>query len=720
MVQQMLSKNSIAVFCSILLLAGSCSETANTPTHSILTQPDFPPPPVAEKIPTTFKDFGVERIDYYYWIRSPKDQKTLDYLAKENAYTDTVMAHTKPLQAQLFAEMKGRIKEVDQSVPTEENGFFYYSRTEAGKQYGIYCRRKGNMEAPEEVMVDFNKVAEGQSTLIQGDMTVSPDGKYLAYSYNLTGSFAEWDLYIKDLTSGNQLPDVVKGMQAVEWANDNKTLFYTKADAALRSDRVLKHELGATGTDPVIFQDNNELFNVRLGKTRDNAFIKIHCESFTTADVRLVDANNPTAPLVLFTPRVPDSDYTVDHHSNHFYVLEKDKSNRNGRIFEAPLKGHQDRKTWKELIPHQPDTKIEGIFTFADYLVYITKKQGLKSIQARHISSGETKTVSFPEPVYVVNASVNPNFNTDKFRYAYSSMNRPNTTFEYDMKANSSIKLKEQEILGGFKADDYVVERIWAKAPDGKEVPMAVMHKKGMKKDGSNPTLLYSYGSYGYPTEANFSSSVFSLVDRGFVYALASIRGGDDLGEDWYDDGKLQNKKNTFTDFIACAEHLIAQKYTQPKKLAIMGGSAGGLLMGAVVNMRPDLFQAVLALVPFVDVINTMQDKTLPLTTQEYEQWGNPNVKADFDYIMSYSPYDHIEKKNYPNILATGGLYDSQVGFHEPTKWVAKLRALKTDQNLTLLHINMKSGHGGASGRFDKLKDTAFYYAFVLDRLGVE
>ena len=712
-------KHQLICLSAVACLA-ACSEKKETETHKLLTQKDFPAPPIAEKIATKFNDFGTERIDNYYWIRSPKDQKTLDYVAKENAYTDTVMARTKPLQEKLFAEMKGRIKEVDQSVPTIENGYHYYSRTEEGKQYSIYCRRKGTMEAPEEIMVDFNQVADGQPTLIQGDMSVSPDGKYLAFSYNLTGSFAEWDLYVKDLTTGQLLPDVVKSMQAVEWANDNKTLFYTKADAALRSDRVLRHELGSKTADPVIFQEKNELFNVRLGKMRDNSFIKISCGSFTTSDVRLIDASKPTSSLILFAPRIQDTEYNVDHHTNHFYVQEKDNAHKNGRIFEVPLKGHEDRKNWKELVPHQADTKIEGIYAFAKHLVYITKKLGLKSIQARNIASGETKTVTFPEPVYVLFGGSNPNFDTDKFRYGYSSMNRPNTTFDYDLNADKSIKLKEQEIPGGFNADNYTVERIWAKAPDGKEVPMAVMYKKGMNKDGNNPALLYSYGSYGYPTEANFSTSVFSLVDRGFVYALASIRGGDDLGEEWYEDGKLQHKKNTFTDFIACAEHLIAQKYTQPKKLAIMGGSAGGLLMGAVVNMRPDLFQAVLALVPFVDVINTMQDKTLPLTTQEYEQWGNPNVKADFDYIMSYSPYDHVEKKNYPNILATGGLYDSQVGFHEPTKWVAKLREMKTDQNLTLLHINMKSGHGGASGRFDRLKDTAFYYAFAIDRLGVE
>jgi oligopeptidase B len=684
------------------------------------TQADFPSFPIAEKSPKTFDDFGTQRVDDYYWIRSPKDQKTLDYVNAENAYTDTVMAHTKPLQEKLFAELKSRIKEEDQSVPYFENGYFYYNRTETGKQYGVLCRRKTSMESPEEIIMDFNREAEGKPTFIVGQSEVSPDGNILAFSYNLTGSSVETDLYFKDLRTGQILQDVIKGIQGIEWANDNKTLFYVTANEALRSDKVFTHKLGGKRVDSQIFTEPNELFNVGIRKTKSSAFIQIVCESFTTSDVHLVDANKPESKPKLFTSRIQDVEYIVDHHKEKFFVMERDKEHKNRRVFEAPLKGFENRKNWKEIIAHQADTKIENISIFEKFLVYVTKKQGLKSIQSRNLSTGETKTVSFPEPVYVIGSGTNPNYNSTKFRYSYSSLNRPQSTFDYDLIADKSIKLKEQEIPGGFKAENYTVDRIWAKAKDGKEVPMAVIYKKDLQKNGNNPTLLYSYGSYGYPTEANFSSSIFSLVDRGFVYALASIRGGDDLGEEWYEDGKLQNKKNTFTDFIACAEHLIDQKYTQPSKLAIMGGSAGGLLMGAVVNMRPDLFQAVLALVPFVDVINTMQDKTLPLTTQEYEQWGNPEVKSDFEYMKSYSPYDNIEKKNYPNILASGGLNDSQVGFHEPTKWVAKLRAMKTDQNLVLLHINMKSGHGGASGRFDKLKDTAFYYAFAMDRLGVE
>lgn len=714
-------------FKSILLSAFSlsllfgCQEKKETTksTKTVNTQADFPAPPVAQKIPTKFNDFGTERIDEYYWIRSPKDSATLAYVEQENAYTDSVMAHTKPLQEKLFAEMKARIKEDDQSVPMEENGYWYYSRTEAGKQYPIYCRRKGSMESPEEVMLDCNALADGKPTLIMGETAVSPDGKFLAFSYNLTGSFAEWDLFVKDLGTGQLLPDVVKSMQGVEWANDNKTLFYTKADASLRTDRVYRHELGSKAQDALVFQEKDDLFNVYLAKSRDQAFLKIGSASFTTSEVFLLDANKPLSKPVSFTARQKDVEYSVDHHSDRFFVLEKDKSHKNSHVFEVPAASHADRKTWKEIIPHKADTKIEGIYVFESHLVYMTKKQGLKTIQVRSLKTNEEQTVAFMEPVYVVNAGNNPNFKTNSFRYSYSSMNRPNTVYDYNFTTGKSEKKKEQEVPG-FKPENYVVERIWAKASDGKEVPMAVLYKKGLEKTGDNPALLYSYGSYGYPTEANFNSTYFSLADRGFVCVLASIRGGDDLGEEWYEDGKLLHKKNSFTDFIACAEHLIAQKYTQPKKLAIMGGSAGGLLMGAVVNMRPDLFQAVLALVPFVDVINTMQDKTLPLTTQEYEQWGNPADKTYFDYMMSYSPYDNVGKKNYPNILATGGLYDSQVGFHEPTKWVAKLRAMKTDQNITLLQINMKSGHGGASGRFDRLKDTAFYFAFILDRLGVE
>jgi oligopeptidase B len=698
----------------------SCGEKKETNSKKMSLQTDFPSAPIAEKIPKTFDDFGTPRVDDYYWIRRPKDQKTLDYVNAENAYTDTVMAHTKPLQEKLFTELKSRIKEEDQSVPYFENGYFYYGRTETGKQYYVFCRRKTSMESPEEIIIDFNKEAEGKPTFIVGRSEVSPDGNTLAYSYNLTGSSVETDLYFKDLRTGQLLPDMIKGIQGVEWANDNKTLFYTTVNAALRSDQVFTHQIGNKGADKQIFAEPNELFEVGLEKTKSSAFIQIVCGSFTTSDVRLIDANKPDSKPELFTSRIQDVEYIVDHHKEKFFVMERDKEHKNRRIFEAPLNGFENRKNWKEIVAHQADTKIENINVFEKFLVYVTKKQGLKSIQARNLSNGETKTVTFPEPVYVIGSETNRNYASTKFRYSYSSLNRPESTFDYDLIEDKSMKLKEQEIPGGFNAENYTVERIWAKAKDGKEVPMAVIYKKDLQKNGGNPTLLYSYGSYGYPTEANFDSDIFSLVNRGFVYAEASIRGGDDLGEEWYEDGKLQNKKNTFTDFIACAEHLIDQKYTQPSKLAIMGGSAGGLLMGAVVNMRPDLFQAVLALVPFVDVINTMQDKTLPLTTQEYEQWGDPALKSDFEYMKSYSPYDNIEKKNYPNILASGGLNDSQVGFHEPTKWVAKLRAIKTDQNLVLLHINMKSGHGGASGRFDQLKDIAFYYAFALDRLGVE
>jgi oligopeptidase B len=712
--------NSCLLIVLSLSCLFSCGEKKETNSKKMITQADFPNFPIAEKIPKTFDDFGTSRVDDYYWIRSPKDQKTLDYVNAENAYKDTVMAHTKPLQEKLFSELKSRIKEEDQSVPYFENGYFYYGRTETGKQYSVLCRRKTTMDSPEEIIMDFNKESEGKPTFIVGQSEVSPDGNILAYSYNLTGSSVETDLYFKDLKTGQMLPDVIKGIQGVEWANDNKTIFYATANAALRADKVFMHQLGQKSRDNQIFIEPNELFNVRLRKTRSQAFIQIVSESFTTTDLHLIDANKPDVKPILFTPKIQDVEYNVDHHTGKFFVLERDKEHKNRRVYEVPLKGFENRKNWKEIIAHQEDTKIENINVFEKFLVYVTKKQGLKSIQARNLTTGETKTVSFPEPVYVIGSGANPNYTATKFRYSYSSLNRPQSTFDYDLLEDKSIKLKEQEIPGGFNAENYTVERIWAKAKDGKEVPMAVIYKKDLQKNGKNPALLYSYGSYGYPTEANFSSSIFSLVDRGFVYALASIRGGDDLGEEWYEDGKLQNKKNSFTDFIACAEHLIDQKYTQPSKLAIMGGSAGGLLMGAVVNMRPELFQAVLALVPFVDVINTMQDKTLPLTTQEYEQWGDPAVKSDFEYMKSYSPYDNIEKKNYPNILATGGLNDSQVGFHEPTKWVAKLRAMKTDQNLVLLQINMKSGHGGASGRFDKLKDTAFYYAFALDRLGVE
>jgi oligopeptidase B len=472
-------------------------------------------------------------------------------------------------------------------------------------------------------------------------------------------------------------------------------------------------------TDKLVYEEKSEQFNVGLSKSATKDFIFMYIGSFTSTEYRYLPANEPNGTFKVFTPRAKDVEYYVEHHKEKFYITYKDNDNKNSKIMEAPLKGFEDKKTWKDVVPHDPKVKIEGLSVFEKYLGISARTNGLLEIQIMNLADKAVKKINFPEPTYSVYSQGNPEYNATTLRYVYVSLNRPSTTYDYDMATGQSTLLKTVEIPSGFNPEDYEVKRIFAKSPDGVEVPISLVHKKGMKLDGSNPTLLYSYGSYGSSTNASFNSNVYSLINRGFVYALAHIRGGSDMGEQWYEDGKLMKKKNTFIDFVACADHLVKEKYTNPDKLAIMGGSAGGLLMGAVVNMRPELFKVVVAYVPFVDVMNTMLDTSLPLTTQEYEQWGNPNEKEAYDYMISYSPYDNVEKKSYPNILATGGLNDSQVGFQEPTKWVAKLRAMKTDNNITLLKINMKSGHGGATGRFDRLKELGFEYAFILSRMGI-
>lgn len=683
-----------------------------------MSQKDFPNPPIAAVKADTFTEFGNVRIDNYFWLKEKSNSAVIDYLKAENSYCDTVMNRTKPLQEKLFAEMKGRIKEDDASVPQIDNGYFYYSRTEKDKQYAIYCRKKGTQDASEDVIFDVNKMAEGFPAYIFADYETSDDAKLAAYAFNNTGSFASFTLCVRNLETGQDLPEKIENIQSYTWAADNKTIFYTVGNEALRPYRVYRHELGSA-KDELIYQEDDELFSVGVGRSKTKEEVHIFSGSFTTSEVRIINAKEPKGKFKIFMPRQKDVDYSIDCHPSNYFILYKDNDNKNSKIMTAPLTGYDDKNTWTELVPHDPKVKIENIEAFEKYLVMYVRTNGLKEIRVMNLADKSVKTINFPEPVYTVSQRSTPEFTSTKLRYAYTSLNRPWTTYDYDMVAQTSTKLKEQEIPSGFNADDYTVERQWATAPDGVKVPMAVIYKKGMKLNGENPALLYSYGSYGYSSDAYFSSSVFSLIDRGFMYAVAQIRGGSDMGEQWYDDGKLMKKKNTFTDFISCAEFLVNEKYTSSQKLAIMGGSAGGLLVGAVVNMRPDLFHVALGLVPFVDVINTMLDPNLPLTTMEYEQWGNPNEEEAYKYILSYSPYDNVKAQNYPNILATAGLNDSQVSYHEPAKWVAKLRALKTDDNIVLLKTNMDSGHGGATGRFDSLKETAFEYVFILDRMGM-
>jgi len=562
-------------------------------------------------------------------------------------------------------------------------------------------------------------MAEGKQAYLFINYDVSPDNKLAAYMSNETGSFADFTLQVRDLENQTDLPVKIDKVQSFVWANDSKTIFYTVGNEALRPYRVYRHILGNTTPDELVFEEPNEQFVVNLDKSKTKDFIFIVTASFTTSEYLYLPASEPGGKFKVFIPRVKDVTYNVSHHKDKFFIQYKDRDNLNCKVFEAPLTTFADRSTWKEVIAHNKDVKIEYIEVFEKYLAAQTRKNGLNEILILNLADGTTKTINFPEPVYTASITGTPEYTSSTLRYRYTSLNRPMTVYDYDFTKNESIKMKEQEIPGGFNPDDYTVERVWATANDGVKVPMSVVYKKSMKKDGLNPALLYSYGSYGSSSDARFISKFYSLVDRGFVFAIAQIRGGSDMGEQWYEDGKLLKKKNTFTDFIACAEKLQKDKYTSASKLAIMGGSAGGLLMGAVVNMRPDLFNTVVAQVPFVDVINTMLDESLPLTTQEYEEWGNPNVEEYYKYILSYSPYDNVKAQNYPNILCTAGLNDSQVSFHEPAKFVAKLRAMKTDDNILLLHTNMESGHGGATGRFDALRETAFEVAFILNRLGI-
>jgi oligopeptidase B len=685
----------------------------------VTQQSDFPKPPVAAVNPSEFTEFGNKRVDNYFWLKDKSNPEVIDYLKAENAYSDTVMSSTKVLQDKLFAEMKGRIKEDDETVPQLYNGYYYYSRTEKGKQYRLNCRKKGNTTAPEEVMFDVNKMADGKKAFIFSYFAVSPDNKLAAYASNETGSFADFTLKVRDLSNKTDLSLKIEKVQSFEWANDSKTLFYTVGNEALRSWRVFRHVLGSTKADELMFEEPVEQFIVNLEKSKTNDFIFIRTGSFTTSEYHYLPASEPAGKFKVFIPRVKDVDYSVTHHKEKFFIKYKDRENLNGKVYEAPLNSFADRSTWKEVIAHNKDVKIDYIDVFDKYLAAQTRKNGLNEILILNLADGKTKTISFPEPVYTAAMSGTPEYTSANLRYRYTSLNRPNTVYDYNFAKNESVKLKEQEIPSGFNPDDYTVERVWATAADGVKVPMSVVYKKSLKKDGSNPALLYSYGSYGSSSDARFIANFYSLIDRGFVFAIAQIRGGSDMGEQWYEDGKLLKKKNTFTDFIACAEKLQADKYTSASKLAIMGGSAGGLLMGAVVNMRPDLFNTVVAQVPFVDVINTMLDESLPLTTQEYEEWGNPNVEEDYKYILSYSPYDNVKAQKYPSILCTAGLNDSQISYHEPAKFVAKLRTLKTDNNILLLHTNMESGHGGATGRFDALKEIAFQVAFILNRVGI-
>ena len=698
---------------SVLLFSWLC----NIPLRAADTTSSTPAPPVAKKTPRVTEINGRKLVDNYFWLREKNNPEVKAYLEAENAYTDVVTKPTEPLQKKLYDEMLSRIKETDVDVPYKDGGSFYYSRTEAGKQYQIRCRKKGSLDAPEEVLLDINEMANGQRFMSVAAYEVSDDGNLLAYTTDNTG-FRQYTLAIKDLRTGKVLADRAEKVGSVVWANDNKTLFYSVEDSAKRQYRLYRHTLGDSGNDPLVYEEKDERFNVYAGKTRSKAYILLISGSHTTSEVRYLPADQPTAEWKVMEPRKQDVEYYPDHNGDFFYIRVND-TGRNFRLVKAPVSDPRSQN-WQEVIPQRSNVMLDDADFFRNYYVLYERENGLPQIRVTDLNNGQTKRIAFPEPAYAAYPYINREYNTSKFRYTYQSFITAQSIFEYDMGSGSSTLLKQKEVPGGYDRNRYQVERIEAAASDGVNIPISVVHLKGAKLDGAGPLYLYGYGSYGAPMDIFFNSNIFSMVDRGVVVAVAHIRGGGEMGKAWHDAGRMMNKKTTFTDFISCAEYLVANGYGSKDKLVIEGRSAGGLLMGAVLNMRPDLFHAAIVGVPFVDVVNTMLDESLPLTVPEFEEWGNPKEKQAFDYMISYSPYDNIEDKPYPNILVKTSFNDSQVMYWEPAKYVAKMRATRTDHNLLILKTNLDpAGHGGASGRYDRLKEASFDYAFILTQMGI-
>ncbi len=670
--------------------------------------------PLAYKKPVSFEKHGLQWTDPYYYLRERDEQEVLDYLNAENEYTETQLTGVKDLRETLFQEMKGRIKEQDESVPYTFNGFSYYTRYEKGKEYPYYCRKKVGGE-DEELMLDENELAVPHAYYNAAGLSVSEDNNLLAFGED-TLSRRIYTLRFKDLKTGHFLPDTIPGTTGGSvWSKDNSVVFYTKKDPqTLRSYQVYRHVMGtAVEQDVLIYQENDDTFYANAGLSKSREYLLIGATSTLTSEWRALKLDDPLAEPMLIQPRIRGLEYDLDHVDKHFYIRHnKDASNfmLSRCSVEKPAVAH-----WEDVVPHREAVLLEGFELFANHLVTEEREQGLTQLQVRpwnDVLGGHR--IAFADPAYACYIGTNPEVNTAVLRYGYTSLTTPNSVYDYMMDSREAILLKQQEVLGDFDPGMYQSERIMVPAPDGVQVPLSVVYRKGYQKDATQPLLLYGYGSYGNSMDAYFSSARLSLLDRGFAFAIAHIRGGEEMGRHWYEDGKLLNKKNTFTDFIACADYLVANQYTAPEQLFAMGGSAGGLLMGAVVNMRPELWRGVVAQVPFVDVINTMLDASIPLTTGEYDEWGNPNDPVYFQYMLSYSPYDNVEAKAYPNMLVTTGLHDSQVQYWEPAKWVAKLRDLKTDNNLLLLYTEMTAGHGGASGRFERLKEVAMEYAFLL------
>ena len=675
------------------------------------------PPPVAPRIEHREVRHGATVVDDYFWLREKSNPKVAEYLEAENAYTAAMTKDLLPFSDSLYKEMLGRINQTDLSVPVARRGYLYYSRTVEGKQYPIQCRRKGNMETPEEVLLDMNELGKDNKFVGLGGFVVSDDQNLVAYTVDFTG-FRQFALRVKDLRTGQTLPDTTERVTSLAWAGDNKTLFVVTEDAVTkRSDKLWRHVLGSAKFEE-IWNEKDELYDIEIGKTRDLKYLFLQSEAKDTSEARYLRADRPADTFTVFLPREKGHRYYLDHREGLFYI-RTNKSGRNFAVMTAP-ENNPAPGNWKVFLAHRDDVRLQNIELFKDFAVSVEKSNALDHLRIYDFMSGVWKEITYPEPVYSVFPGGTPDYESSTYRYNYQSLVTSSSVFDYDVNTGKSTLRKQQEVLGGYDSEQYVCERLWATARDGVKVPISIVYKRGFVRNGKAPLFLYGYGSYGFGTPPTFSSNRVSLLDRGMAYAIAHIRGGDEMGEKWREDGMLMKKQNSFFDFIDCAEFLIGEKWTSSNRLAIEGGSAGGLLMGAVVNMRPDLFRAVHAAVPFVDVMNTMMDTTLPLTVGEYLEWGNPNEKPAYDYMKAYSPYDNLQKRAYPAILVTTSFNDSQVMYWEPAKYVARLRTLKTDSNPLLLKVKMDpAGHGGASGRYDRLHDTAFEYSWLLTQVGI-
>lgn len=681
-------------------------------------------PPVAEKQDHVRTIHGDSVNDPYYWMidyfKKGKDStKVVNYLTEENNYWEAMMKDTEPFREKLYQEMRARIKEKDESVPVFRNGYYYYTRTEEGKQYFKYARKKGSLKAPEELLLDVDKMAEGHAYYAASGFSISPDNNKMIFGVDDV-SRRQYKLYLKDLKTGKITDLNIKNTTgSATWANDNKTIFYTaKNPETLLSEKIMRHVIGTDPkNDAVVYHEKDNTNYIGQFKSKNQKYILISSSATTSSEIRFISADRPMDEFKVFQPRMKDVLYDVTALEDKF-LITTNKDALNFKVMETPL-NKTGVENWKDFIPHRTDVLMEGIDEFKNYLVFQERQNGLTQLVILNRKTGKKEFLKFDEPTYALYPSGNPEYNTDNFRFGYTSMITPSSQFEQNLTTGKRTLLKEQEVLGGYDKNNYVTERVFATAKDGTKIPMSIVYKRGMEKNGKNPLLLYAYGSYGNSMDATFNSSRLSLLDRGFIYVLTHIRGGQEMGRQWYEDGKMMKKINTFTDFIDSGKYLIEQNYTSPKHLYAQGGSAGGLLMGAVMNMAPDMWNGVISQVPFVDVVNTMLDESIPLTTNEYDEWGNPNNKDAYFYMKSYSPYENIEKKNYPNTLITTGLHDSQVQYFEPAKWTAKLRDMKTDNNIILLKTDMSYGHGGASGRFDYLKDLALVYAFMFKLEGI-